>query len=72
MTAMMMLTCAKAVGKSCSRLPPLHGSSLIAIASWYPLVPDHEDVRSDLQGAVSRSHLGRFSMCGVTKYRHAS
>jgi hypothetical protein len=36
-------------------------------ASRCPLVPDHENVHADREGAVSRRHLGRFGKCDFTK-----
>jgi len=64
MTSMMLLTCARALCKL-QALPPLFCQSpLIVISSRFCLVSGHEDVRSDHEYAISRSHLGRFGTYG--------
>ena len=67
MTSLMFFTCAKALREFRSLPRPACRRSLRPTVSRLCVVADYEDVCSDNEGAVPRSHMGRLGTCGATK-----
>jgi len=66
MTSMMLLTCAMAL-REFQLLFFLSARSLTVVVSWYYLVSNHEDVRSDRESTDPCGSLGCFSTRGFTR-----